>query len=1169
MKRRNAWFCRFFPFLLSLFLACPALAMEGRDYPEKGEVMEGFEVLEVRPCAALGAELILMEHQKTGAKLFWCANDDVNRTFALAFATVPIDNTGLPHVFEHACLSGCEKYPSAELFFNLIYQTYQTYMNAFTQDRMTFYPIASLSQEQLLKLADYYIDSCFHPSILNEESIYRTEAWRYRLEKEEDPLTIEGTVYSEMLGATTLDWQANMNLLATAFPGSVIGYDYGGHPEDIPDMTWENLKNYHELFYHPSNCSAYLYGDLENYQDFLALLDAEFSKYEKKDFIFEDENYEPLTESCEASFAFPVEASSEASHKSVISYAWVLDEEADADYLALSQLAGLFGSSSGTLYQDLQKKVPYASFSSGLEIAGPSLALIFTLSEADPEDAPILKESVEAAISEVARKGFAPEMASAFAAQLNTDNLLLREHSSLGVLLLESAAYEGVIMDNPFAFFEDLEENLKIKENNEKGVFAALCEKYLREDAITALAVTYPVSGLKEENDQKEEERLAEVKASLSEEEIQKLIADTNAEKETNPDTAKMVEELTAVTVDSLPEEYKLYDIKDEVDEENTRRMDISAQVEGIGLVTVLLPADFLSAEDLMYLKLYKDLLPYLNTEEHTVAELMDLMNRYQYGTDTSVSINGAVGEEMPYIAFAWISLDENLQMGYDLMKEQFFHAVLSQEEMAQGISSLLSETRSVMQAAPQDFMLEMAKGRFSKPSRIVNNLSGAPYYAFLLKADEILKENPQELIGHLTQVRDSIYNRNGSIVLYAGNEESIALNREVSDGWFSDFSVEEREPSGADFPIPAKNVALIVDSNVQYNGILADYETLGVEGYDYGQEILASFINDRYLYPILRDTYGVYSIHQYPIMDVGYMIRSYRDPNVTVTYDVYGQLAEKLENLEITQEEVDQYILSVYSSLALPSGELFGAIEAGYSLLDGKDQKDIFTYMKQCKAMTPEKLRSYAPFLEKLSLEGGKFVAGGAAAVMENADLFDEILNPFGVEDLSDMELSDVPEEDEDADVIRATFEAGFLSADEKGAIRPDEEALTGDVASFLYALLGGSRDPEEALAALSQAGLFAPEAEVGDVPTREEVAGVLASLMAMSGEELEGGKVEVSVTDEVSPEMLWALSNGLMLPKEVDGKEVSASEEPLLRRELARLIYVIVLNEEEELGI
>ena len=233
--------------------------------PKIGDVVYGFEAKEMREFPMLGAQIVRFEHQRTGAELFYVANDDTNRVFDLTFFTDAIDNTGLPHVFEHSTLDGSQKYPSKSLFFNLIYQTYNTYMNAQTRDRMTTYPVASLSEAQLLKYADLYTDSCLHPMIMEDESIYREEAWRYRLENADAPLTLEGTVYSEMLGATTLQSAAGQNILRAAFPGSMIGNNHGGEPESIPDMTWDMLKDYHNRYYHPSNCAVYLYGQFAGY----------------------------------------------------------------------------------------------------------------------------------------------------------------------------------------------------------------------------------------------------------------------------------------------------------------------------------------------------------------------------------------------------------------------------------------------------------------------------------------------------------------------------------------------------------------------------------------------------------------------------------------------------------------------------------------------------------------------------------------------------------------------------------------------------------------------------------------------------------------------------------------------------------------------------------------
>ena len=252
-------------------------------FPETGTTVEGFTLLEVREMPIMGAEIGWFSHEDSGAKLMYIHNDDPDRAFDLTFLTHSIDNTGLPHVFEHATLSGSQKYPSKNLTFNLMYQTYTTFMNAMTYDRMTTYPISSLSEAQLLALADFYTDSCFYPMIMEDESIYREEAWRYRLADAEAPLTIEGTVYSEMLGAMTKSSWGYFNAVRESLPGSSISFESGGLPSAIPDMEWQDLKDYHDRFYRPENCVAFLYGNIVEYEKFLALLDGVFSAFETPD----------------------------------------------------------------------------------------------------------------------------------------------------------------------------------------------------------------------------------------------------------------------------------------------------------------------------------------------------------------------------------------------------------------------------------------------------------------------------------------------------------------------------------------------------------------------------------------------------------------------------------------------------------------------------------------------------------------------------------------------------------------------------------------------------------------------------------------------------------------------------------------------------------------------
>ena len=480
--------------------------------PAVGELVEGFVVRETRDFPLVGGTAILFEHERTGARLMYIANNDTNRVFDLTFFTRAIDNTGLPHVFEHATLNGSEKYPSTALFFNLSFQTYNTFMNAMTYPLMTTYPVASLSEEQLLKYADFYTDSCLHPSILEDESIYREEAWRYRMASMEDELTIEGTVYSEMLGAMDLDNVAYLNMLRAAFPGSTIGNESGGDPAYIPDMTWEALKEYHETFYHPSNCIAYLYGDFEDYTAFLKLLDEAFAPYEKREFSFEDPAYTPISEPVEQCLAFPVEAGAATEDRSTVYYAFIcpgLKDDAEEE-LVLNTLTDLLIADASPLMQSLKKALPSGSFASYIETEGPEDAILFVAQNVDPEDAETFRDTVNAVLADVAEKGFAQDLVDGVMASLSLSIKLTSESSDVGVNLIPSLAYDYSSGGDPFGYMDYVDALASMDDWNQQGLYAKAVSGWLLESRTAALVTTYPEPGLREELDEAEAARLAE-----------------------------------------------------------------------------------------------------------------------------------------------------------------------------------------------------------------------------------------------------------------------------------------------------------------------------------------------------------------------------------------------------------------------------------------------------------------------------------------------------------------------------------------------------------------------------------------------------------------------------------------------------------------------------------
>ena len=982
----------------------------GSALPEAGDVIENFEVLEVRPYEAVEAQVVLFEHQKTGAKVFYIANDDTNRTFDLTFMTHAVDDTGLPHVFEHATLDGSAKYPSKALFFNLIYQTYNTFMNAMTYDRMTTFPVSSLSEAQLLKYADYYTDSCLHPSIMEDESIFREEAWRYRMEDEDAPLTIEGTVYSEMLGAVSTQTQAGQNFLADAFPGSWIRYESGGNPDVIPEMTYESLKEYHDLYYHPSNCIAYLYGEFENYSAFLALLDEAFSPYEKKEFTITDEAYEPLDSSVENTWLFPVEAGSDTTYASTVYYGIVMKDLVKEDeQMKLDLLSSVLGADSSPLSQALQNMLPYANLSCYLELAGPDPVMVFVAYNLNEGDEEIFRSVVDQALTDLAENGISEDLALAVESSRVLTSRLRREGSEVGVDLIAYLAYNS-------ALYEDIWSALTLEEYEENladwcldGTFSQLAEKYLAGDQICVLSSTFPQPGGKEEKDAALAEKLEEIKSQMSDEEKAAVIEASNAVDEMD-DASAYIRQLQAITVDTLPEEIPQYEIFDETDENGLRHVETAAQVSEVATVELFLDAGDLSIEDLRWMRLLTELQGYLDSEKHTREELAVLQEHYFYSGSVSYTIMQEDSEPHPYYTVSWISLADDLEEGYNLAYELAFEQALDEAHAGQISDALqgLTATRKMsITQSPYSVTVYKSLARGNHVMALNDAVGNVSYYQFLQKAESDFAEDPAAVIENLVRVREKLRSSYGAIAAYAGDEAGIDNNRTLSGQFFGKLASEPKEAADYVFePVP-DSYALIVDSAVAYNGYAADYQTLGLDGYDAGIDVVTSLVSDQFLYPLLRDQYGAYGAMNYAIEDAGIYMLSYRDPNLTETFEVYQQLPDLLRAYPMDQEIIDGYIMSAYSQVALSNGELSDALVAIGAYLNSKDPARALTWMQQIKAVTPETIESFADVYQALVEKGVLTSAGGAKLIRDNKDLFEQIDAPFeaageGIEEVS-----------------------------------------------------------------------------------------------------------------------------------------------------------------------
>ena len=226
--------------------------------------LKSYQILNEKHVKELNSDGILLEHKKTGARVFLLSNDDENKVFCIGFRTPPSDSTGVPHIMEHSVLCGSAKFPVKDPFVELVKGSLNTFLNAMTYPDKTVYPVASCNDKDFQNLMDVYMDAVLHPNIYKEEKIFRQEGWHYEMESADSPITVNGVVYNEMKGAfSSPEGVLDRYTQNTLYPDICYTHESGGAPEVIPELTYEDFLNFHRKFYHPSNSFIYLYGNMD------------------------------------------------------------------------------------------------------------------------------------------------------------------------------------------------------------------------------------------------------------------------------------------------------------------------------------------------------------------------------------------------------------------------------------------------------------------------------------------------------------------------------------------------------------------------------------------------------------------------------------------------------------------------------------------------------------------------------------------------------------------------------------------------------------------------------------------------------------------------------------------------------------------------------------------
>ena len=959
---------------------------EKEELPVIGESIAGFTLTDVGQDASINADMLFFHHEKSGADLLYIKNDDTNLGFAVGYRTPLLSEAGFNHVFEHAITAASKKYPSKDVFFDMNGSTYNTYLNAFTGGTYTSYPLSSQSEEQLKKMADVYLDCMTEPLVIEDENYFRREAIRYQLYDKADPITMTGIVFSEDFGRLTDRDNALITETMKALNPGMPSYEISRSDLHYAELTYDGLKETYDRFYHFDNALILLYGDMD-YHDFMEYLDESYlsgaqTGQTATEYFKDYPAKEGYTEKVIESPAYEGDT-----QEAVIGYSVDIGDASWTDMQVYDLIAAVLQLEQSPLNQKLREAgLPGTAFAGSFSDYEEHF-FSFILEDTDADAADKWKQIVDETVAEMLENGLEDSLVKAVMNAEEMNELLLREWypSELFAQNLAGTILNKWAQTGKADYYRDSADAVRAMEEDPQKQIRVFAQMF-QDQASRALLTAVPTPGLAEEVEASQEQYLADMKASMTDEELDQMIADTLAFDEWNE--SELSNHDFMISAEDLPEPEKLPPfVKEETDGFTSYAS--ATDKEGISYNRVVFSTDSVAQEDLHDLALYA-MLVYVRA-----MELEDSVSPYLFGLNVEASsLNRTIPEEnLPVLQILWYSRPEDYEQALaclmDLLQNPLYE---DGEELVWRLDMMLPSLNEGNTADETGLAFDLANAYFYPNSRYDRYLNGQEFYRYVKDLRDRLDEDAdaaaEEISERLDKIREQVLNKNGLIVANVAPEDVLEQMKEANRKTFVQLTEKNSEPAAYDLPAAQQKQAAICSLSSYTDMIFLPLDTAEFPG-RYIPFIYV--LSDQYLTPVLRLQNGAYGGNGTVANSLcnAVMFYSYRDPNVKETYEIYQETPDVLQELELSEEELEGYIISAYGSFTLPEGSLNNHMRAVTYDMAGVDYEAIRTRIGDIlNAKTTDKDAAAALLRDRLD-EAAWITVGNAQKIRENADLF------------------------------------------------------------------------------------------------------------------------------------------------------------------------------------
>lgn len=964
------------------------------------EKLDAYRVVEHKTIEEMQSEGIVLEHKKTKARLFLVSNDDENKVFCIGFRTPPDNDCGLPHILEHSVLCGSDKFPLKDPFVELVKGSLNTFLNAMTYPDKTVYPVASCNDKDFQNLMDVYMDAVLHPNIYKEEKIFRQEGWHYELESKDAPLIYNGVVYNEMKGA----YSSPESLLdsvtqKTLFPDTCYGKDSGGDPVHIPELSYEKFLDFHRTYYHPSNSYIYLYGDMDMAEK-LAWLDEEYlSHYEERPVDSRIREQKAFEKPVECEFSYSITDGESEENATYLSVNTVVGDDLDPKLYVAFQILEytLLDAPGAPLKQALIDAGIGKDILGGYEsgILQPFFSVI--AKDANKEQKGEFLAIVKGTLRKLADQGINRK---SLLAGMNYFEFKYREADygsapkglMYGLQCLDSWLYDGDPMTH-LCYQETFD---FLKKEVENGYFERLIKDYLLDNPFEAVIVVAPEKNLTAKEDEKLAKKLADYKASLSEEELEKLVCATRELKEyqDTPSTPEILAKIPLLTREDIDKKAEIF-FWTEKEEDGIKVLHHNFFTSGIGYLKILFNTSVLPQEDLPYAGLLKSVLGSISTEHYSYSDLTSEIHLNSGGMDFSVTsyANLQDAEQFTGAFVASIRvLYDKLDFGFTMLEEILNHSVFTDEKrLGEVIQETRSRARMKLENAGHSTAVSRATSYFSATAYYNELTGGTAYYHFLEQLEKDYPAKKQEIIAKLQEVSRKLFTRSNMLVNYTADEKGYEKLPETLKLLSAKLPEGSRETYAFTHPVKNVNEGLKTSAQVDYVARCGNFRDAGL-AYTGALKILQVILSYDYLWLNIRVKGGAYGcMSGFGRSGEGYLV-SYRDPNLKETNEIYEGIPAYLEQFDPDERDMTKYVIGTISNLDAPLTPSVKGSRGLSAYLSGVTEERMQTERDQVLQATKEDIRALAAYVRAVLQTGSFCVVGNEEKIEANRAMFGEV---------------------------------------------------------------------------------------------------------------------------------------------------------------------------------